>query len=277
MRQTQEFPPLPSIQELRVIDWNFVAGDTTLRLNYPLNEQSIVIDLGAYHGDFAQEISDRYGSRLYLFEPVPEYISVLQQRFQSNKCITVLPFAVGGGGDGTIRFSLDGDRTSAFRFGHKMVIAPVRNICQVLDELGLKGVSLLKINVEGAEFEILDALIASGWISKIADIQVQFHDFVPDAIVRLNMLRSKLGLTHYPTYMHSFVWENWRRRIGCDLESVAMESLSSAASLRERSFLLAVEVEIQRRSVSALHARVDRITPLWWFQRLVRFLRRKFD
>lgn len=38
-------------------EWIALNGDNTLRLDYPLDEQSVVIDLGAYHGDWTKKIS----------------------------------------------------------------------------------------------------------------------------------------------------------------------------------------------------------------------------
>jgi len=37
--------------------WFKNYGDNTLRLEYPLNSDSVVWDLGGYHGDFAAKIN----------------------------------------------------------------------------------------------------------------------------------------------------------------------------------------------------------------------------
>ena len=68
----------------------------------------------------------------------------------------------------------------------------------------------MKINIEGAEYDLLEHLIDTGLISNIHNIQVQFHDFVSNAEQRMIMLQKELEKTHGLTYQYPFVWENWR-------------------------------------------------------------------
>ena len=43
----------------------------------------------------------------------------------------------------------------------------------------IKGkIDLLKINIEGGEYEVLENLIENDLIKNIDNIQIQFHDFV---------------------------------------------------------------------------------------------------
>ena len=59
---------------------------------------------------------------------------------------------------------------------------------------------------------MLEHLIESGWILKIRDLQVQFHDFVPDAEKRMTAIQDQMRKTHELTYQFPFIWENWRRK-----------------------------------------------------------------
>ena len=52
---------------LEAARWFRDKGDETLRLDYPLTQESIVFDLGGYHGDFAAAVYERYGCKVYLF------------------------------------------------------------------------------------------------------------------------------------------------------------------------------------------------------------------
>ena len=57
----------------------------------------------------------------------------------------------------------------------------------------------MKINIEGGEYELLERLIAADLIRKIDDIQVQFHNFVPDAAARMERCKARCGRrTHQP-------------------------------------------------------------------------------
>ena len=57
---------------------------------------------------------------------------------------------------------------------------------------------------------LLEHLIDIGAVGQIRDLQIQFHDFVPEAKKRMAEIRSALSRTHEPTYQYEFVWENWR-------------------------------------------------------------------
>jgi hypothetical protein len=63
----------PSIQAIRVIPWFNDRGDQTHRLNYELDANSVVFDLGGYEGEWARDIYCLYGSFIYIFEPYQVY------------------------------------------------------------------------------------------------------------------------------------------------------------------------------------------------------------
>ena len=69
----------------------------------------------------------------------------------------------------------------------------------------------MKINIEGGEYDLLEALLSGDAIKLIKNIQVQFHDFlINDAKEKMTKLQEKLALTHDLTYQYEFVWENWK-------------------------------------------------------------------
>lgn len=70
----------------------------------------------------------------------------------------------------------------------------------------------MKVNIEGAEFDLLAHMIDTGLMERVKELQVQFHAFVPDAQQRLDDLRGGLGRTHEQSWCYDFLWENWSRR-----------------------------------------------------------------
>ena len=68
----------------------------------------------------------------------------------------------------------------------------------------------MKINVEGAEYKILNELINNKSISKISNLQVQFHMFDENNNNEYEPLIQKLSETHELSWRFPFVWENWR-------------------------------------------------------------------
>ena len=68
----------------------------------------------------------------------------------------------------------------------------------------------MKMNIEGGKYDLLEHLIVRGLILNIENIQVQFHDFVPDAASRMGGIKMNLAKTHVLTYEYESVWENWK-------------------------------------------------------------------
>ena len=49
--------------------------------------------LGAYLGDSCKIVNELYGCKVFAFEPVKKYASILQERFNGCKDIVILPYA----------------------------------------------------------------------------------------------------------------------------------------------------------------------------------------
>jgi len=187
----------------RVSGW-----DEELRYQYPLSQDSVVVDAGAYLGDWAAGIVARYGCHLHCFEPVPEFAAFLRQRFAISQRITVHPAAVSDS-SGTMIMWLDGSATSAYQDMGVRIEVTALDIAAVLRSL--PAPDLLKLNIEGEEFPVLARMLDAGVVTRCRDIQVQFHEFYPDAERLRDELHARLSATHRLTYNFPFVWENWRR------------------------------------------------------------------
>ncbi len=191
--------------------WFADKGDETLRLDYPLTAESIVVDLGGYHGDFADSIYSRYGSEIFVFEPMPGFFSMCEERFRNNPKIHCYMYGLSDK-PGFFQISEDEDASSISRDtqGKNCVNVEVRSVVDEYAAL-LQGrkIDLLKINIEGGEFEVLPALIESGLIRQVKNIQVQFHTFIDDAEKKRAAIRKALKKTHVESWSYEFVWENW--------------------------------------------------------------------
>lgn len=198
-----------SKQAIRVIPWLKDKGDKTHRLNYDLNDNSIVFDMGGYEGQWASDIFSKYCCLIHVFEPYMEYFEKIKIRFEKNGKINVHPFGLSAKTlDSSL--SISGDSSSAFKSGQH--IAPIKLIqaMEFMKENNVEEIDLLKINIEGGEYDLLDHLIETQLISKIKNLQIQFHDFVPDAEKRMKTIQDSLKKTHVLTYQYEFVWESWR-------------------------------------------------------------------
>ena len=191
--------------------WFRDNGDLTLRLEYDLRPDSIVVDLGGYVGDFAQQIYDRYGCTIHLFEPVPSLHARCVERFVGIKKIFCHNYGLGSN-SGFFPVTDNEDKSSFVSHSKtdKYVNAELRSISEVFDSLALDHIDLLKINIEGGEYDVLPAIINAGWMSKIKNIQIQFHTCGDNYESARESIRTELAKTHVETWCYRFVWENWR-------------------------------------------------------------------
>lgn len=199
----------------RVRPWIDDKGDKTLRVAYDLEEGSMVFDLGGYEGQWASDIFSRYCPTIHIFEPVGEFADDIEARFKKNNKVFVHKFGLANQ-NGNAKLAIDRDGSSAFKNGGDQVEIALVKAADFLSEKKVAAIDLMKINIEGGEYDLLDHLIETGCISNIKNIQVQFHDFIPCAQERMEAIQKKLAETHFLTYQYPFIWENWCRKADDD-------------------------------------------------------------
>jgi FkbM family methyltransferase len=200
-------------QRHRVKPWFAVNGDKTLRLSYPLGPDSVVFDVGGYEGQWSSDIYAMYRSNIYVFEPVSAFYRAISERFARNPAIRCYPFGLAGS-DRTAVITLAADASGVFAPAHAhdaRETITLRALDTFLQEQPIETIDLIKINIEGGEYELLEHILDRGLSERIADIQVQFHPIAPNAYDRMKQIQERLARTHHTTYAFEFVWENWRR------------------------------------------------------------------
>ena len=195
--------------------WVHDNGDETLRLNYPnLNSSSIVFDVGGYLGDFAFLINEKYDCTVFLFEPDPKFYEHCVQRFDSNEKIFPLNHGLADQ-NSFLTLSQEADGSSFYNIGHNIkggLRCQVRDVVEVLAELSVSNIDLMKINIEGGEFPLIERLIEENLLVIVDQIQIQFHNFVENASEIREEFLAQVAKTHDPTWCYKFVWENWKRK-----------------------------------------------------------------
>lgn len=198
------------IQYERCVPWFEAKGDETLRLNYSLNKDSVVFDLGGYKGEFAASIYNKYQSVIYVFEPVPSFYNIIEKAFADNDKVTAYKYGLAGK-DGDMQISSTDDSSSVYITKGASQIIALKSIVNFIKTNDIDCVDLIKINIEGGEYEVLEALLDNNMISIFKNIQVQFHDFIiENARERMEAIQKRLTATHELTYQYDFVWENWK-------------------------------------------------------------------
>ena len=202
--------PAPSIKDLAFQRWQEVKGDKTLRLQYELDCHSLVLDVGGYEGQWASDIFSRYLCRIHIFEPVPDFADAIACRFAANSAIRLHRAALGAA-PGAAKLSVNGDGSSFHLQADDGVLVRVTTLEDFMVTEGIYEITLMKINIEGAEYDLLDHLVASDQVRRFGNLQIQFHDFVSNAESRKQAIQLRLRETHSLVYEYPFIWEGWAR------------------------------------------------------------------
>lgn len=194
--------------------WYADECDQRLRYVYDLGADSVVFDVGGYRGDFASEISRRYDSWVYVFEPIPAFHRSCEDRLRHRPKVLCLPYGLSDK-SGSIPMAFADDASGLYNPKNAKapeVMIMLRSFGDAMDALRLRQVALMKINIEGGEYPLLEHLLDTGLIHKIDRLQIQFHDFAERAVERRESIRSRLQQTHTQDWCYPFVWESWSRR-----------------------------------------------------------------
>jgi len=200
----------PSQSEAVMDQWREDHGDSTLRLTYELNANSLVLDLGGFQGEWAAQIYERYACQIQIFEPVPEFYEFIQSRFSDNPKITSHCYGLGSK-DETLEICISKDASSIYGTDGEKQKIQLTNVHKWFKNQIDKDVDLMKINIEGGEYDLLEHMHAMGDLLKVKHFQIQFHSWAPQAQKRYKVIHQYLKQTHQMTWCYPFVWENWSR------------------------------------------------------------------
>lgn len=170
-----------------------------------LGPESVCIDLGANLGDTVSRLLTRAG-HVHAFEPEPWTFSRLKSKFEGDPRVT-LHNAAAGAKDGALRMMRDpafrsdpdgaSQGTSAFRSliwekgSPDAFEAPVVDFCRFLRELD-RPVDILKIDIEGGEVELLEALLDAPERKRVRYAFVETHEAqIPELRTRTEKLRAR--------------------------------------------------------------------------------------
>jgi len=200
----------PTEHDKEVKRWFAADGDENLRFDYDLNSESLVIDLGGYKGQWASDIYARFNCHVLVFEPVKSFAEKIEKRFKKNPRVEVFRVALGASKRQDI-IALDEDGSSVYRNTLVKETIQFEDVADFFALHNIISVDLMKVNIEGGEYELLPRLSETGLVRKIKNIQIQFHDFGADSKMHMDAICKELEKTHSPTYQYKFVWENWVR------------------------------------------------------------------
>lgn len=126
-----------------------------------------LVDVGGHFGFFSSQIALKYPKcRILAFEPAPLTFNVLKQNISLNNLENVELFNIAvGSQEGVISFfeSDQHECSSLFELkkGTKKIDVPITTLENIINDKALDVIDILKLDCEGAEFDIIQNSIAT--------------------------------------------------------------------------------------------------------------------
>tara|TARA_R110000787_G_C13437234_1_gene446054 strand:- start:4009 stop:4623 length:615 start_codon:yes stop_codon:yes gene_type:complete len=198
-----------TLNNIEIQRWFRDKGDYTHNITYPLNGDSVVMDLGGYTGVWAQQIIDKYDPKVYIIEPIEQFHEGMVKKFSDNDKVNLLNVGISPEDSEGIIY-MDGDGTSSNIVKGEGIKVTFNSMETLLSKWGLDFVDLIQINIEGDEYILLEKMIETGVINKFKNVQVQFHLGIDDCENKRNKIREDLIKLGYKlNFDYPFVWESW--------------------------------------------------------------------
>jgi FkbM family methyltransferase len=161
--------------------------ERTVKRNAP-----VLFDVGANAGDWSAMALKRFpNATIHAFELNPKMIPPLQARFANTPAVRVHPFGLAASSGDVDFFCYPGEASvlsslrvpSHSHVPHGIERTTVRTGAEVCRELGVTQIDFLKVDVEGAEYEVLTGFSEMLKAKKISMVQFEheggryLHDF----------------------------------------------------------------------------------------------------
>jgi FkbM family methyltransferase len=160
------------------------------KLNFDINNNDVVVDVGAHIGLFTLYASQFCNKgKIYSFEPVKENYKLLLENVKSNnlKQVTTFNFAVSNSND-PIKLFINDDEAghSMFYTSSQSLIVDSISLQRIFDDNHIDYCNFLKLDCEGAEYEIIKTLPTT-YFKKIDKIIIEYHlaDSHPELLIEL--------------------------------------------------------------------------------------------
>ena len=152
-----------------------------------LNQTSIVYSLGVGDDiDFDLALIEKYGVKVHAFDPTPSSIDMLDgrdlpQRFHfhpwavttADGSLTFYPRLKKDGTKSDVMYTMIAEEETI----NDAIEVPAYSLSTISEKLGHQQIDLLKMDIEGAEYAVLDGLLASP--IKPSQLLVEFHHRFP--------------------------------------------------------------------------------------------------
>lgn len=189
--------------------WHMANGDNTIALEFALKDTSVVVDTSGVSGDWAYKMYKKYKCNIYIFEPVRRYFTVIKKRFENIDKVVPMKFMLSNRSGESEMYLKEEASTSYKNVSNVVEKIQLMDISEFRKNEQLQTIDLLRLNVNGEEYNIFDRIFSKMMHTKIKYIMVQFSPLPENAIEKRDAIRKRLEKTHREVYNYEFVWELW--------------------------------------------------------------------
>jgi len=160
----------------------FQAGDWTFS-PIGINSSSVIFSLGVANDiRFDKGLINSFACDIHAFDATPRWVDWIRAQHTPPE-FHFHPFAVG---------NTDG----ALQLQKNAVEVPVKRVPTIMNELGVEAIDIIKMDLESAEYEVIDDLLDSG--VPVYQLLVEFHHrFKTVPIEKTKSMLEKLSAAGY--------------------------------------------------------------------------------
>jgi FkbM family methyltransferase len=178
-----------------------------------LDHSAVVLSFGIGKDiSFDMACIERHGCKVYGFDPTPKSIEWVSSNVSNEKFI-FLPFGIGAK-SGSSNFHLPKNKKAVsgsihyadFLDKEEVISVELKSFDDLVAHLHLERVDVVKMDIEGAEYEVLQSIVDSK--IEVQQILVEFHDRIfSEREPKSKHIVSYLNENGYKIFAHSLNYE----------------------------------------------------------------------
>ena len=145
---------------------------------FNINNEDIVIDIGAHIGLFSLFVSQYCkNGKIFSYEPIEKNFRILKENIELNKIKNVIYFnSAVSNQSNKLKIFIDSDDSahSIFESDRDFIEVNSTTVKSIFDENKIKKCNLLKLDCEGAEYQIIES-IPKEYFLKIDKMIIEYH------------------------------------------------------------------------------------------------------
>lgn len=185
------------------------GGDTVIFKNIMLNKDSVVIDGGGFNGEFTDEILKKTFHKIYIYEPDTNFYNDLLKKYKFEKKVEILNLALFNK-EQTINLSKNSNASSIMENSEDGTKVKAVDISKEFKKY--KDIDLLKLNIEGAEYDVISRLIETQEINKVKYLLVQFHKEHDLDGLKFQNINLEILKNYNIVFNYKYVWSLFIRK-----------------------------------------------------------------